>query len=65
MWRTYRAAGVRVLVVSGRVDEDRDIERYAQALAGTPLTTFRTPPSGDLAHIAQDVRERLSQVVTD
>lgn len=64
MWRTYRAAGVRVLVVSGRVDDGRDVARYADALspAGLPLSVFRSPEPGDdmaLAAIAQDVLDRL------
>jgi hypothetical protein len=58
MWRTYQDAGMRVVVVSGRVDE-RDVERYALAMAGTTLLTFQRPTAEDAPAIAKEVREHL------
>ena len=61
MWGTYRAAGVRALILCGRVESGLDVERYAAALADadTPLSVFEMPSDGDVTDIVREVRGRL------
>ncbi|NJP94069.1 AAA family ATPase [Nonomuraea sp. FMUSA5-5] len=41
LWRTYRAAGAQVLVVTGPVRDETTIKTYAEALPGARLTLCR------------------------
>lgn len=41
MWPLFRAAGARLLLLNGPVDEPGQVESYRSALDGTPLTWHR------------------------